>query len=163
MFRIALQLKKQGENILILKLPPFIKAGSILFIIFLIVSMFMFPLKEGERGLDAITIFFIVISIFIILYEEKWIFNKNSNTLESRLGLIFHYSKQIVSIDTIKCINVTEVKKGKKRPTTYLKVTLLFKDETEKDIELVHIREKIKLKKNTQIIAEFCSVPVYYK
>ncbi len=157
MFRIALQIKKEN-NILILRLPPVFRAVFLLFSIFLVFSIFSFPLQPDERGNNFLPYFFLIISIFITLYEEKWIFDKTSGNIEWHIGLVFFFSRETFLTENLDSIRISEIKKGNRRSARYLKMSLVFRDSTEKDIDIVYIGEKEKLKKNAELIAEFCTV-----
>ena len=162
MFKIALQIIKTGENILELRLPPVLRIMFLLFTVFIAVSMIYFPIEEGSRGTNYLPVLFLVMAVFVTLYEEKWIFNRKENSIESRLGLLFYFSRETAEINDVNHIMISEVRKGNRNKITskYYKMSLVFNNETEKDIELVYFREKEKLVRNAVLIADFCSVPI---
>ena len=73
-------------------------------------------------------------ALFVTFYEEKWVFNISEKTVEKRFGLIFYYSRETADLSDIMFIKISEVRKGNKNKgsSKYLKMTLVFKNETEK-------------------------------
>ena len=76
--------------------------------------------------------------------------------------LFFYYSKETAELKDIAYIKISEVRKGNKNKSSskYLKMTLVFSNETEKDMELVYFREKEKFMRNARIISDFCKLPL---
>lgn len=162
MFKIALQIKMTDDNNLVLRLPPVYRAVFLFFTLFLAASMIYFPIEEGARGTNYLPVLFIVTAVFITIYEEKWIFSKTDKIIESRLGLLFYFSRKTADMKDLDYLKISEVRKGNKNKSTsrYYKLSLVFNNETEKDIELVYFREFDKLLRNAQVISEYCSVPL---
>ncbi len=162
MFKIALQVKQTGQNTMELRLPPWMRFVFLFSALFILYSMIYFPIEEGARGTDYLPLLFFIMAVFVTLYEEKWVFDIEKKTVEKRLGLIFYYSKETADLSDINHIRISEIRKGNKNKSSsrYLKMTLVFGNETEKDMELVYFREKEKLMKNAELIAGFCGVPV---
>ncbi len=162
MFKIALQIKKADNDTLVLRLPPVLRAAFLFFTCFIIFSMIWFPMEEGARGTDYLPVLFAVIALFVTLYEEKWVFDTKRNTVEKRFGLIFYYSRETADLSDAGYFRISEVRKGNRNKSSsrYYKLSLVFRNETEKDIELVYFREKDKLVKNAETISSFCSVPL---
>ena len=162
MFKIALQVKQTGKDIMELRLPPWMRFIFLFFVLFILFSMIYFPIEEGARGTDYFPLLFLIMALFVTLYEEKWVFNIKTGTIEKRFGLVFYYSKETADIADVKHIEISEVRKGNKNKSSskYLKMTLVFKNETEKDMELVYFREKEKFMKNAALIADFCKIPL---
>ena len=162
MFKIALQVKQTGKDILELRLPPWMRGVFLFFALFILFSMIYFPIEEGARGTDYMPLLFLIMASFVTLYQEKWVFNISEKNVDKLFGLIFYYSKETADLSDEKHIKISEVRKGNKNKSSskYLKMTLVFSNDTEKDMELVYFREKEKFMKNARLIAEFCKVPL---
>lgn len=161
MFKIALQVKKTDDNKLILRLPPGLKIVFLFFAVFILTSMIYFPIEEGARGTNFIPVLFLVMAVFVTLYEEKWIFDRKKKVIESRVGLMFYFSRITFDMKDLKKVKISEIKKPNRHTAKYHKMTLVFNNDTEKDLEIVYFRELGKLIKNAELIAGFCDVPLY--
>jgi hypothetical protein len=161
MFKIALQVKMTDDGKLILRLPPVFKLLFLFFSVFILTSMIYFPIEDGARGTDFIPVLFLVMAVFVTLYEEKWIFDRDKKVIESRIGLMFYFSRVTADMKDLKNIKISEIKKPNRHTAKYHKMTLVYNNDIEKDLEIVYFRELDKLIKNGELIAGFCDVSLY--
>ncbi|MDX9801825.1 MAG: hypothetical protein RBT69_10870 [Spirochaetia bacterium] len=161
MFKIAHQIKKTDDNKLILRVPLFLKIIFLLFSILMLISMFYPAAEEGTRETNYISILLLLIAVFAVFHEEKWIFDKDKKVIEKRTGLMFYFSRTTSDMKELKNIKISEIKKMNQQTSKYHKMSLVFIDDTEKELEIVYFRELDKLIKNGELIASFCGVSLY--
>jgi hypothetical protein len=109
----------------------------------------------------------IIVILFLSgCYYEEWIFDRSQKKVESCFGLLFLYQRKMIPLEDIEAFSISEFTKGhldtidpeKRRffQIAYMKFSLLTKEGTIKDIEIMKSKYKKDLEKKAETIAEFC-------
>ena len=101
-------LRERGEDKLIYSTPLGFR------IIFLVIAAFIvFSVLSASEGplfsrFNGVSIFIVLICLVAALYLERWIFDKEANSFERNVGVLFFYSRKSVPLDSLRRVVLYE-------------------------------------------------------
>jgi len=98
-------LKRSNDKIIYIGIPFY----------FYILYIFLVTIVFSSMFFWGITIFQVILSIIFLgalTYKEKWIFDKNNNTITNIEGLLFFYHKRVFKLSDLNNIKCNKYIKG---------------------------------------------------
>ena len=169
MFRISLRLVRKSDEELVLAPVPLFR---ILFALMFGALLTGALLNAGEP-VPVLGFILLALSFLGIFYDERWIFHRGRNTVESRFGLLFLSRKEVFPFPEIREFsysrkNAGGLPEGQGSPggfflgrgVQYSIFSLLLADGTRKNIEVIKSRTPTGLGDQAGTIAGFCGIPL---
>jgi len=165
MFRITLNPVFKGDDILIL--TPSALFRILFAIIFAILWSGMTAFSEGSIPLFGLII--MGVALIAIVYEERWIFDRNQKTIEFRMGLLFLNRKVKYSFNDIEEFSFVTLQQGKiidpaletaRFGSRYTLFGLVTKTGDKRSIEMLKSRLAPGLKQKADQVSRFCEIPL---
>lgn len=162
---MTLVLAPRDGDALELRLSRFYRGGLGLVALLLAAAMLFALVNEGS--LAAVPLILLLLSSAAALYEERWIFTKQ--TIETRTGLLFLFKRRLLSTGEIEGFRLTSFTKGKLSGTdpdgpaflpSFAVLACETLDGSTLTIEILKLRKKAELEKKAAAIADLCSKPL---
>ncbi|MCG8569937.1 MAG: hypothetical protein MJB14_07330 [Spirochaetes bacterium] len=166
-------LKNKNDNQIVLAFGIHIRI-IYLTIFFFILGAIVIANQDGQitdifQTSNLIPFILAAIIFFAAFYQEKWVFNKSTQQIESFFGLTFLAKKKVFPIEEVANLRMIIFYKGKLKSEDknssknqrkkVLKLVLICKDGMEYTIEnMIPGTYYSELEKNTQQIAAFCNI-----
>jgi hypothetical protein len=113
---VTLSLKERGKNQLVLSLSP---GSRIIFVFFFLLSCFVLVSgvcfgNEATLFSSANTLPFLLVCLTGAgaFYQERWIFDRKDNRVESQYGLTFLYRKRTFPLDDLVRVELVSFTRG---------------------------------------------------
>jgi hypothetical protein len=114
------------------------------------------------------TLVIVLICLFAALYQERWIFDKNSNRFEKNFGIAFFYSRRRYPLDTLAKVVLQEPGlKYKEKPTLIRWVSprsailsIVDRNGTVYRLDMAKGGSARELRQFAERLSEFCGVPL---
>ena len=147
-------------------------------LVFYGLAAFMLYITLGHGQLDASNagpFLFIGICALLGSYHEAWVFDQKRDLVSHQHGLLFLHFSTTTPLSSIDRFVLHHFEKGRyQKPKTpsddditdknthkqYFKLTLQLKEGRQLDLEIVSHREEEKIKKQAELLANFCKRPL---
>lgn len=164
-------LRRRGRNTMIYSTSRMFRAvflSSAALIAMAVISASSGPIYGRINLVSAIAI---LTCLSTGLYLERWVFDKSSNGFEKNLGIVFLHSRFVRPLDSLKCVLLYEIDyrnpqapslfRPKRRPVTVLSV--IDHNDQEYRLDLLRGNSAAALRKNAEMISDFCEIPLKYR
>jgi len=168
MLKLTFYLKQISEEILELRL--FWGFRAVFLVLFgLILGSILVPRNAGSEGASILAVILLVLFAFIMVYDEKWIFDTDKGQVVHAHGILFVHRKTVYGKDEISQLSVTEFRKGsivKEEKRRYfqrdlLRLSMELKETQPKDIEISEKKNITDLQGKAAAIAQFMNLPYH--
>lgn len=106
MFNFSLVVNQKSDSLLTLTLSWGFRIVFIAIAVFIAAGMFT------VQAYSAFPIVLLLLSVLAGLYNESWLFNKQNNTVEHRLGLLFLYRRKTFDLSKIQRLELRSFSRG---------------------------------------------------
>jgi hypothetical protein len=165
MFNITLQLIRKGEDRILLAPHIYFRLGFAFICAILLVGMRTSP---GEP-LPVTGLIILTAAVLAVFYDERWIFDRNTQSIEFRWGLLFIYRKRVYRFSDVETFTFITLQRGRvinpedetaRSGARYTLFGLITRGGEKRSIEMIKSRLAPGLRDKAELICDFCGLPL---
>ncbi|HDQ14647.1 MAG TPA: hypothetical protein ENN41_07530 [Sediminispirochaeta sp.] len=167
MFKLVFELKQTSENVLKLRLHWGFRLVFLVLLGIVVASVFV-GRAEGT-SFRLVPAVLVLIFVLLGLYQEQWIFNRDTGTISHDHGLLPISKTRMYKRETVDHIEISSFRKGEAPMSAQkgqkkffqkdlLRLSLVLGDAGRKDIEISEEKNKATLERRAASIADFMNL-----